>query len=88
MQPKLPFSPPPTQTTQWGTADAEIKVSSAENPELSKVLSLKAEVDSNMHAAPASIRFKLYGLLSGFSALCNFCFPSSFNFIRPYYLQP
>ena len=33
---------------QWGTADTEIKVSSAENPERLKVLSLKPGEDQNV----------------------------------------
>ena len=35
-------------STNWGTTDAEIKVTSAENPELSKVPSLKPEEGVNM----------------------------------------
>lgn len=35
------FSPPPPR---WGTVDAEIKVTSAENPKLSKVLSAESGV--------------------------------------------
>ena len=58
----LPFCHPykliPTDfrcnTLQWGNANPEIKVTPAENPELSGVLSLKAGVGQNiaLHASP------------------------------------
>ena len=44
---------------QWVTADAEIKVPSVENPELTHVLPLKLGVGQNlsMHASPAARNF-------------------------------
>ena len=46
---------------QWGIADAEIKVSSAENPERLKVLPLKPREDQNidMHISPTARNFFL-----------------------------
>ena len=46
---------------QWGTADAQIKVPSAENLELSCVLALKPGVGQNiaMHASPTARSFLL-----------------------------
>ena len=46
---------------QWGTADAEIKTPSVENPELTNVLLLKPGVEHNvaMHASPSARNFFL-----------------------------
>ena len=46
---------------QWNTVDAEIKVSSAENPERLKVLPLKPREDQNidMHISPTARNFFL-----------------------------
>ena len=46
---------------QWGTADAEIKVSSAENPERLNVLPLKPGEGKNidMHTSPTARNFFL-----------------------------
>ena len=46
-------------TTQCGTANAEIKITSVENPEMTKVLLLKPEVSQNIttHASPTAKNF-------------------------------
>ena len=51
-------------TPQWGTVDAEIKVSSVENPEPLKVLSLKPREGQNtaLHAPPTARNFCLSNL--------------------------
>ena len=48
--------------SQWGTADAEIKVSSAGNPERLKVLLLKPEEGQNtdMSTSPTARNFFLF----------------------------
>ena len=65
--------------TRWGTADTEIKVPSAQNPELSTVPSSMSTVDQNitLHASPTARYFYL----------SIFCFPGSFTFIFPKPLQ-
>ena len=48
-----------TATARWGTADAEMNVPSAENPELSQVSTVKPGVDQNIasHALPAAMNY-------------------------------
>ena len=65
LQPPLP---PPRQ---WGTAAATIKVSSAENSELSKVLSLKPKVGQNI-----DLHARMLCLLPECSRPSLFCRPT------------
>ena len=57
---------------QWRTADADIKVFSANDPELSKVLPMKPEVGQNTatHTSPTAKNFSFF----------NFYSPGPFNF--------
>ena len=50
-----------SSSPQWGTANAEVKVPSAENPALSKVFSFKPGLDQNivLHASPAARNLSL-----------------------------
>ena len=55
-----------TMNPQWGTADAEIKIPSVENPELTNALPLKPGVCQNiaMHASPTTRNFFLVLILT------------------------
>ena len=62
-----------TDCLLWDTADAEIKIPSAENPELSKVLSLKVLSTSEESFASS--------YCCHVSRLSKICFRGSFKFI-------
>ena len=51
----------PSEFAQWGTADAEVKVHSVENPELANVLPLKPGAGQNIatHASSTVRNFFL-----------------------------
>ena len=62
---------------QWDTADAEIKVPSTENQELSKVLSLNPGADKNYTATHASLNAMNFSFLIYLPGPFNFIFSKS-----------
>ena len=70
---KAPLIAPGCLLPQWGTVDAEIKVSSAENPELTNVLPIKRGLGRNisLHVLP-TLRNFFVGLISMFPVHSSF----------------
>ena len=59
-------------SSQWGTADVEIKVPSFENPELSKVLSVKPVAGQNIAWRASTVAVNLISVF-------HVCLPDSFS---------
>ena len=74
----LYMSAAPCEIPQWGTADAEFKVPSIENPELAHIISLKPGVGPNIatHVSPTASISSMFDFLP-FRSIRLLCFKSS-----------